>query len=270
MVLLVILVMINLLVPAIVCHTINQILELIKPLNLPSQIFLVCKVKFEQDVRWFLLYFLMVFTTAFLDRGYAVIAPDGVPRQGRNGRSWRFHPNTGQQEDEIAFLKAVRDDATERFALDENNIVLAGFSIGGSMTAYTACLDPESFSAYAPVGGNFWRPHPTSCEGPVRMLHTHGWRDKTVPLEGRPLRNGAILQGDVFHAMDIWRQTNGCEGLRADRFKTDARFWQRGWDRCISGSALEFVLHTGSHGVPKGWADKALDWFDVVVPPTTH
>ena len=38
--------------------------------------------------------------SALLERGFAVIAPDGVPREGRRGRSWRFHPVTGQQEAE--------------------------------------------------------------------------------------------------------------------------------------------------------------------------
>ena len=206
--------------------------------------------------------------SAFLERGFAVIAPDGVPREGRRGRSWRFHPVTGQQEAEIEFLKDVREDAIERFGLEPDRIVLAGFSIGGSMTAYTACLAPESFSAFAPVGGNFWRPHPTECEGPVKMLHTHGWRDGTVPLEGRVVNGvpsddpNAFTQGDIFHAMDIWRQTNGCIHLKADRFQTDGDYWRRAWDRCAEGSALEFALYPGGHTIPKGWADLVVDWFE--------
>ena len=206
--------------------------------------------------------------SAFLDRGYAVIAPDGVPREGRPGRSWRFHPVTGQQEAEIEFLKDVREDAIERFDLDPERIILAGFSIGGSMTAYTACLAPESFSAFAPVGGNFWRPHPTECEGPVKMLHTHGWRDGTVPLEGRVVNGvpsddpNAFTQGDIFHAMDIWRQTNGCIHLKADRFQTDGDYWRRAWDRCTEGSALEFALYPGGHSIPKGWPDLVVNWFE--------
>lgn len=207
---------------------------------------------------------------AFLDRGYAVIAPDGVPREGRNGRSWGFHPQSERQIDEVTFLQAVRDDATERFTLDPEKIVLTGFSIGGSMTAYTACLAPQSFSAYAPLGGNFWRPHPVACEGPVRMLHTHGWTDGTVPLEGRVVNRvpiddpRAFAQGDIFHALDIWRQTNGCLHLKADRFEMDDQYWRRSWERCTDGSALEFALHPGGHTIPKGWADLVINWFETL------
>ncbi|MDX8352494.1 alpha/beta hydrolase family esterase [Cognatiyoonia sp. IB215182] len=206
--------------------------------------------------------------SAFLERGYAVIAPDGVPRQGANGRTWGFHPLSGRQMSEVAFLEAVRDDALGRFDLDPDRVMLAGFSIGGSMTAYTACLSPDSFAAYAPLGGNFWRPHPTECAGPVRMLHTHGWNDGTVPLEGRAV-NGlpaddpeAFVQGDIFYALSIWRAANGCQYLKADRFVTDGPFWRRIWDRCSDGSALEFALYPGGHSIPGAWPELVVDWFD--------
>ena len=132
------------------------------------------------------------------------------------------------------------------------------------MASYAACEDPTAFDAYVPVAGSFWRPHPTECAGPVQLFHTHGWRDKTVPLEGRPLRSGLIKQGDVFHAFQVWRETNGCEGLRADEFKTDDRFWRRSWTRCTDGTALELALFPGSHGVPKGWADMVIDWYEAL------
>ncbi|GAA6180086.1 hypothetical protein NBRC116594_15240 [Shimia sp. NS0008-38b] len=206
--------------------------------------------------------------SGFLARGVAVVAPDGVVREGRNGRSWRFHPDSGAQLDDISFLVAVRDDAEGRFDLDPNRMILAGFSIGGSMTAYSACLKPEAFAAYAPLGGNFWRPHPTECAGPVRLLHTHGWTDGTVPLEGRVV-NGrpaddpdALVQGDIFHAMSVWRETNQCDNLKADRFDTDGPYWRRIWDRCSPDSALELALFPGGHSIPRSWPDLVVDWFE--------
>jgi polyhydroxybutyrate depolymerase len=201
-----------------------------------------------------------------LARGYAVIGPDGTPMPGRNGRNWSFHPDFPRDRDDVAFLKAVRDDAAARFDLDPAQMVLGGFSIGGSMTHYTACAAPDAFAAYLPVAGAFWRPHPETCAGPVRMLHTHGWTDTTVPLEGRVIRGrdvndpNAFVQGDVFYAMQLWRQVNGCVQLRADRFVTKGPFLRRVWDRCAPGTALEFALFTGGHQVPDGWIDMALDW----------
>ncbi|MEL7254574.1 MAG: PHB depolymerase family esterase [Pseudomonadota bacterium] len=206
----------------------------------------------------------------FLDRGYAVIAPQGLPFPGGTVTGWSFHPDTVQRRDEVAFLQAVRDAAVATHGLDPDRVILTGFSIGGSMTSYLACDVPDAFSAYAPLGGSFWREHPEGCKGPVRLLHTHGWRDGTVPLEGRNVRGGAIddpegfSQGDVFHAMEIWRQANGCVYGKADAFDTVGPFWIRKWQRCTQGSALEFALFPGGHIVPDGWADMMLDWYEAL------
>lgn len=211
---------------------------------------------------------------AVLARGYAIIAPSGRDELGNEGRDWSFHPDFHEARDESAFLRAVLDDAAAKYGIDRDQVLLAGFSIGGSMTAYAACEDPDLARAYAPVSGNFWRPYPAGCAGPVRMLHTHGWTDTTIPLEGRFLgaADGAavlVAQGDAFAAMEIWRATNGCTKMAADAFQMDGIFWHRRWDRCSPGSALEFVLWPGAHAVPKGWADMALNWFEALpsIPP---
>jgi polyhydroxybutyrate depolymerase len=209
---------------------------------------------------------------ALLARGYAVIAPDGAEMPERDGRrSWGFHPDRTGGRDDIAFLAAVRDDAAARFGLDSGRMLLAGFSVGGSMVSYLACAAPDAFPAFAPVSGGFWRPHPEGCEGPVRLLHTHGWTDTTVPLEGRILRQAGddgrqVAQGDIFHTMEIWRAANGCTELRADDFITEGAFWRRSWTRCTPGTALELALFPGDHRIPVGWSDMALDWFEGLPP----
>lgn len=201
-----------------------------------------------------------------LSRGYAVIAPDGLPFAEGRPSGWSFFPGRAKNRDELAFLTSVRDDAAARFDLDADAMILTGFSIGGSMTSYVACEEPNSFSVFAPVAGGFWRPHPDGCAGPVRLFHTHGWTDTTVPLEGRVIRGedandpAALVQGDIFYTMRMWREANDCTQLRADRFVTTGPFLRRSWDRCADGSALEFAVFPGGHVVPEGWADMMLDW----------
>jgi len=201
----------------------------------------------------------------FAERGYAIIAPSGLKRpNSRFGPGWSFLPFREKRRDELDFAREILADASNKHGIDRNNILISGFSIGGSLAWYLACQDPHLGRAFAPVAGAFWRPHPKSsdCKGPVQLLHTHGWRDGTVPLEGRPLGGGRIYQGDVFAGLRILREINGCTQLRADKFNTSDRFWRRKWTRCIDGSNLEFALHTGGHGVPKGWAEMAIDWFE--------
>jgi polyhydroxybutyrate depolymerase len=197
----------------------------------------------------------------FLDRGYAVIAPDGQPREGRDGRSWDFHPDRPHTRDEIAFLDAVADDAAARFGLMRDTMLLAGFSIGGSMTTYLACATPDAFAAYAPIAGSFWQSPPESCAGPVRLLHVHGWTDLTVPLEGRQLGEN-FAQGDVFAALALWRGTDGCTAIRPDSFATVDAYQIRSWTSCLPDARLDFALHPGGHSIPHGWGLLALDWFE--------
>jgi polyhydroxybutyrate depolymerase len=209
---------------------------------------------------------------ALLARGYAVIAPSGSAMPGRDGRYWSFRADGPAVRDDIAFLAAVRDDAAARFGLDKARMLLAGFSVGGSMVSYLACATPDAFAAYAPVSGGFWRPQPKGCAGPVRLLHTHGWTDTTVPLEGRILRSIAqgddrdLAQGDIHQTMEVWRAANGCTGMRADAFVTEGPFWRRSWTRCTPGTALELALFPGDHRIPVGWSTMALDWFEALPP----
>ena len=205
---------------------------------------------------------------AFTAKGYVVIAPNGTPREGRGGLRWSFHPDWPAARDEVSFLADVRDDAAARFGFDAGQVLLSGFSIGGSMASYVACQAPGSFAAYAPVGGGMWRPHPETCAGPVKLFHTHGWSDGTVPLEGRAVRGAnardpeAFVQGDVFATLDLWRETNGCVNHKPDRFDVGERYWRRGWDACSDGAVLDFALHPGGHAMPRGWSDMALNWFE--------
>lgn len=195
-------------------------------------------------------------------RGYAVIAPDGSPREGRDGRSWYFHPGDRDGRDEAAFLRAVADDAAGKFGLNRGRMLLAGFSIGGSMVSYVACEAAESFDAYAPVAGSFWRPHPGNCAGPVRLHHTHGWSDGTVPLEGRSVGGGALTQGDVFASMGIWRKANRCPQANPDQATTEGDFLVRAWNDCADQAALVLALHPGGHIVPEDWTGMVLDWYE--------
>ncbi|WGI23244.1 alpha/beta fold hydrolase [Amylibacter sp. IMCC11727] len=202
-------------------------------------------------------------TRVLVDRGYAVLAPNALKRGGTGPTSWSFHPERPKARDEGAFFAQAIDDAVARFGLDRDRAVLAGFSIGGSMTHYVACETPDLFAAYAPVAGSFWRPHPIECAGSVRLLHTHGWRDGTFPLEGRIVGSG-FTQGDAFVTNSIWRAANDCPQPRARKFENTGPFMRRSWTECAAGTALEFALFDGGHVVPNGWADLAADWFEAL------
>lgn len=198
-----------------------------------------------------------------LERGYAVIAPNATEGEPGGRKRWTFYPGWPGR-DETVFLREVVDDAAARFGTSDERVMLSGFSSGGFMVNYLACDAPDTFAAYAPVAGGFWKPHPAQCNGPVRLFHTHGWRDSTVPLEGRSLGGGRFQQGDIFAGLDIWRAANECKDEKPNSFSETGDFLRRKWTDCNPNAALELAMFPGGHTVPDGWADMALDWFEAL------
>lgn len=194
-------------------------------------------------------------------RGYALIAPQGLARPSHPNADWGVQDGETHPRDDAAFLRAVIADAA-RHRVDRERVLLTGFSRGGSMAWDLACRAPDSARAYAPVAGAFWQPMPPTCAGPVDLFHTHGWRDRTVPLEGRPVAEGRLTQGDVWASLALLRDTNGCTSGRPEKIPIQPGRWHRRWS-CPDGR-IDLMLHPGGHSLPSGWLDRALDWFETL------
>ena len=195
-------------------------------------------------------------------RGYALIAPEGIPRPGHPNRDWAVRDGAPFDRDDIPFLAEVLDDAA-RHGVDRERVLLAGFSRGGSMVWDVACHAPATARAYAPVAGAFWEPLPDRCDGPVDLYHVHGWSDRVAPLEGRSVAEGTLTQGDVFLSLRRLRATLGCDPHMPETapVAADGTRWLRLWDHCPEGR-LDLMLHPGGHRIPEGWLERMLDWFE--------
>ena len=79
------------------------------------------------------------FVNGFLKRGYAVIAPQGLPRDGATQRNWTVIDGLSDMRDEAAFFAAVLDHAEAEGWIDRSRVMLTGFSRGGSMVWDIAC-----------------------------------------------------------------------------------------------------------------------------------
>lgn len=200
----------------------------------------------------------------FTRRGYAVIMPSGQPFAANGKLDWGVVDGYDDARDDIVFINAVRADAIDRFGLDPSRILIAGFSRGGSMVWDLACLTPEMAKAFAPVAGGFWEPMATDCKTPVHLFHTHGFNDRLVPFEGREsnFQGFDFAQGNVMKGIDVLRRENGCMDSAKNSFDEDGAM-QKDWGDCASGS-IRLRLTTGGHGVPKGWREDALDWFEAL------
>lgn len=204
-------------------------------------------------------------TGPLVARGYAVIAPVGLPYSAAEPTtSWNAELDP-RSRDDVAFIDAVTGDAAARFDFPRDNVLAAGFSLGGMMVWRLACDAPHRYAAFAPVAGTFWEPLPESCTAPVRLLHVHGWTDRMVPLEGRPIPGTEFVQGDVFAALSLARRSSRC--MPRAVFEAMGGFDIRSWPDCADTAGIAIAFHPGGHAVPKGWAEFALDWFEGRAPP---
>ena len=174
------------------------------------------------------------------EAGLALIAAQGVNGSWNLPNGPRTMDSTGAAE--FAYFDAVLADATNRFDIDPSRVVASGFSAGGMMVWYLACLHPQPFAAFVPFSGTYWKEPPANCTEPARsILHIHGDADRTVPLNGRPI--GETHQGRVMDALSQYREFGGF-GNPAQSKPLNLSCKTR---KNASGNILEYCLFPGGH-----------------------
>ena len=87
-------------------------------------------------------------------------------------------------------------------------------------------------------------------------------RGELQPFAFRCIRRENHPPVHVLEAMAIWRVTNGCTLAKADTTDTLGVYQVQRWTDCQPETDLKFTLHDGGHSIQKGWAQKAIDWFE--------
>jgi len=155
---------------------------------------------------------------------------------------------------EFDYVAAVIVDAAQRFPLDTDRLMAAGFSAGGMLVWNLACTMPDRFAGFAAISGTFWLEAPETCARPAASLvHIHGTDDPVVPLEGRPIRE--TRQGDVVEVIEMY--------ARFGAFRPAGRRAPGGLDcrrrRNAAGAILDLCLHPGGHSFRAGYLGVAWD-----------
>lgn len=154
---------------------------------------------------------------------------------------------------EFDYFDAVIADASDRFAIDTNRMMMTGFSAGGMMVWNLACSRPDMFAGFVPISGTFWLKPPDNCKGPAAsVIHIHGDADPTVPLAGRPIAD--THQGDVAESLAMYGQFGGFTGQASRQSNALTCKEQHN----SAGEMLSFCLFSGGHSfrsefVKFGW-----------------
>lgn len=184
--------------------------------------------------------------------GVALIVPRGI-----NG-AWRLPEAYPGPRDDVAFIDRVVEDAEARFGVDPDRVMIAGFSLGASLTWYVACAEGNRYAGYAAVAGAFWQPYVGSCVTPLpRIFHVHGLTDDVVPLDGLVLPDA--IEGSTWDSFALLRDFSGCEAGLEPEVGEDGDD-DEGLDcsaQVCGGAAQEICLHPGGHSVEPRWIERA-------------
>lgn len=170
--------------------------------------------------------------------------------------------------DDVAYLDAIIDDVSARYAVDPRRIFLMGHSNGGFMAHRMACARSSRIAAIVSLAGATFndaaRCTPTE---PVAVLQVHGNLDTTVLYNGGNNIGGTYPSAPTSvsrwathgrcattptagAALDVEAAIPGAE-TRVDRY-----------DGCMGGAAELWTIQGGAHlpALAAQWPTLTLDW----------
>ncbi|MEM9126539.1 MAG: hypothetical protein AAGB28_12200 [Pseudomonadota bacterium] len=199
-----------------------------------------------------------------------MIAPTAleIEYQSGPGTGWVWE-SSRYSWDDFGYLADVIEDAIQRFSIQPQGILIAGHSRGGSFAWYLACSDVDPrLNAFAPIGGTPLRGRPGSCATArfeFDLLYAHGYADPVIPFSGIRASGPNNNYMGAVEAVDAMAFALGCDAV--DVVHGD-RFDKRSYIGCRSAEnrdrSVSVTGFHGGHGIPSGWADLILNWFETL------
>ncbi len=190
--------------------------------------------------------------------GFVLIEPDGLYRSWADPRG--VTPASKHHVDDLQFLTTLIDRLPKLYAVDRQQVSVAGMSNGAFMATALACQDSPKVSAVALVAGGFSDQSLASCHPakPVAVLMIEGDSDPFVPYAGGPMGDRGVAVGAIagFHR---WAELDGCSSPQTfDEFpdvsrKDDSTAYRFTRGGCEGGVRTELVtVQGGGHTWPGG------------------
>ncbi|CAN5762919.1 PHB depolymerase family esterase [soil metagenome] len=193
-------------------------------------------------------------TRPAIERGYAVVYPDGI------GRRWNDGRGTSAGQDDVEFVRLLLHSLGAELPVDSRRIYVTGISNGAGLAYRLACDLPGAFAAIAPVAGAPAAALEERCAAtrPVSVISFQGTDDRLMPYGGG---NVAAARGRVLSAARsaaLFAEVNGCTAPptvteEPDTATDGTRVRRSAYAGCRDGH--ETVLYTiegGGHTWPGG------------------
>jgi polyhydroxybutyrate depolymerase len=209
-------------------------------------------------------------------RGFAVAFPNGVGGPLLpNVRTWNAGGGNGFEcccgtacdkgVDDVAYFRALLDDAAKVMTIDPRRVFATGMSNGGAMSHRLACELSDRIAAIAPVGGGNELATGAPCSPPraVPVLDIHGTLDPCWPYAGGLL---ACIGTHVLPVVAIpktvtdWAARDGCPATPVETDLPDSdpgdgtRAHLQTFGPCRDGAeVIHYRVEGAGHTWPRGY-----------------
>lgn len=177
--------------------------------------------------------------------GILLVAPDGL------GKSWDFW-RPGSRDTKYAM--EVLADVARYFPIDENRLLVGGYSWGSSMAWRFSCEAGNKVHTLLGISGTLYDQTEQCDTGAVEIRHVHGLKDTVMEFPYGP-------DGSQTGPVRLWRRANGCPSKpsQTGNWQTRQKFTRYLWRKCTSGKSVTLDVHGGGHWIAKGWLARQFE-----------
>jgi polyhydroxybutyrate depolymerase len=203
---------------------------------------------------------------------YVLVVPDGT-ENFFGERFWNATPaccaftEAERQVDDVAYIRALIEEAAATYSIDPSRVGLIGHSNGGFMALRMACEASDIVTSVVSLAGSTFADDAscTPASHPVSVLAMHGDEDGTILYEGGPLidepypgaqettrRFAAHAQCDTDNPapapnLDVVESVDGAETEVLE------------YSGCASGADVTLWTMVGAPHIPFPWVASSLD-----------
>ena len=188
--------------------------------------------------------------TQLADRHRFIVAyGQGLPEGAGGAPFWANSGPIDYGVDDLHYVSLMLDDLQSKFCVDARRIFATGFSNGGGLSGYLACVLANRIAAFAPVSGNFYS-FPGGCHPgrSVPILEIHGSADTVIFYQGYPDPSWPLPA--VPQWLRDWATRDGCrQGPQV--FLRTAQVTGEQWTNCQGGAQIvHYRIEGGGHSWP--------------------
>lgn len=177
-------------------------------------------------------------------QGATLAYPAGIDRSWDAGDCCGTPHENGV--DDVAFVEAVLENATEQAPVDPSRTALVGYSSGGMLTYRYVCDRPGTLAAAVVVSGSLESPCDDAITTPD-VLALHGKSDGTIGFDQpKFIKALGLAPRPVVSTLGILTRSAGCTATPTTTQSAGAEV--RRWKGCRGGDVQAQLVPNVGHG----------------------